>query len=340
MEQKSPQEAPLVRAESSGSPVQVPRIAGRSGLSLTMLSFIVPARSQPEETRLCIDSILHCIRTLGVEAQSEFILLDDQSEPQLGLEPRIFRPLRGATSAKVFIARFRTRQHYTGVLSYGLSRASGDNVFFVSNDMFMTPSWLRTVLAVAALKSSYGIIRGTAEVVDSHPEHQFSPPFETSQPAQWLTFSQYMSEQFGLLHSIDKLLSADAVLIKRAVLEKIGTADPRTYSYFGDLDLGLRAQRAGFDLVCAKGAWIRHHGQGYIRAEMQHSQAPVEQAAQQRMAIVQQAYAKFKAKWNAGLPEQFTSTDSWDFDRLRNAPLADGEFVTPLPVETGGAVVS
>ena len=89
-----------------------------------MLSFIIPARSQPEETRLCLDSILHASRTLGVEAQSEFILLDDDSDPALGLRDRLFKPFRAATQAKVFIARFQKRQHYSGVLSYGLSRAA------------------------------------------------------------------------------------------------------------------------------------------------------------------------------------------------------------------------
>ena len=168
-----------------------------------MLSFIIPARSQPEETRLCLDSVLHAIRTHSLERLSEFILLDDDSDPSLGITPRLFQPFRAATSAKVSITRFSSRQHYTGVLAYGLARAQGDNVFFISNDMFMTPAWLSTILAVAAISPTYGVIRGTAEVVDSHPEHQYAPPFEAGNPMQWITFSNYMAEQFGLHHVED-----------------------------------------------------------------------------------------------------------------------------------------
>lgn len=302
-----------------------------------MLSFVIPARSQPEETRLCLDSVLHAIRTHSLEHLCEFILLDDDSDPALGIAPRLFVPFRAATSAKVSITRFSSRQHYTGVLAYGLSRAAGDNVFFISNDMFMTPAWLRTILAVAAIDPSYGVIRGTAEVVDSHPEHQYVPPFEAGNPMQWITFSNYMAEQFGLHHVEDNLLSGDAVLVRRSLLDRIGGVDPRFHSYFGDLDFGLRAQRAGFKLVCAKGAWIRHHGQGYIRAEMQQSKVPEEIAAAQRMKTVQEAYAKFRAKWGEWLPEQFRSTDQWDFARLRATTLADGDAVSPVPAQTGGA---
>ena len=73
-----------------------------------MLSFIIPARSQPEETRLCLDSVLHAIRTHSLERLSEFILLDDESDPALGITPRdmitILQAIKAAGALQAEIA--------------------------------------------------------------------------------------------------------------------------------------------------------------------------------------------------------------------------------------------
>jgi hypothetical protein len=51
------------------------------------------------------------------------------------------------------------------------------------------------------------------------------------------------------------------------------------------------------------------------------------------MKTVQDAYAKFRAKWGAWLPDQFRSTDQWDFARLRAATLAEVRSVMGLHLE-------
>jgi hypothetical protein len=64
------------------------------------------------------------------------------------------------------------------VVSIGLHLARGDNVVFVSNDMVITPAFLTALLGVSALSADSGIVRGTSNYVDSHPEHTVQAPSE------------------------------------------------------------------------------------------------------------------------------------------------------------------
>lgn len=300
-----------------------------------MLTFIVPARSSPDITKTCLDSIVHSLKRLGLADRAEFILQDDNSDAEYGIAD-LFRNFRAETGLPTHIARFKKQQHYTGSFAYGLSRARGQNVFFISNDMTVTPAWMRTILAVAAIDPAYGIIRGTAEIVDSHPEHQYHPPFAARSVQDVDSFSEYMANTLGLLHGEDQLLSGDAVLIKRALIDKIGVFDRQYFGYFGDIDFGIRAQRAGFKLICAKGAWLRHSGQGYVKAEAQKNNLTMDEQIVKRMAVVQKAYSAFRLKWDPSLPEVFPrSTEILDFPKMRAAVKHKGfDFVAPVPVDS------
>jgi len=294
-----------------------------------MLSFIIPARSQPVETRDCLVSILAAVRLLRIEQRCEFILLDDQSESSLGLLT-LFQQFRQGTKQPVTIVRFKKHQHYTGVFAHGLSLAKGDRMVFVSNDMLVTASWLRTILAVASLDPTFGVVRGTADLVDSHEEHSLQPPFVPSNQWDVDQFSAYIMQQFGLMHTEDDLLSADAVCISRSLLDKIGTFDKRFFGYFSDIDFGVRAQRAGFKLVCAKGAWLRHHAAGHIRAQREMENITQEETSKRRMALVQKAYEFFRQKWDASMPADYRLDLPLDMSKIRNISKPKGFELVPM----------
>lgn len=299
-----------------------------------MLSFIIPARSLRDVTTECLISLNSALHLLGLLPHAEYILLDDQSDPREGLS-EMFTHFRASSQCPVHVARFKQWQHYTGVFAYGLSRARGDCVFFISNDMYITPAWLRTVLGVAAIDARIGIVRGTAEIVDSFPQHEVRPPFEDRGPDDILAFSDYMSRTRGLEHTDDTILSGDAVLIKRGVIDAVGVMDRRFFGYFGDPDYGLRVRRAGFRMVCAKGAWLKHYGQGHIKAEIQKG-AKTDEANARRRQLVVAAWAKFRDKWDKTLPEAFLNTDQIDWNKLLALPKnRELDYVPPIPHEPG-----
>src|SRR5207248_1757824 len=72
--------------------------------------------------------------------------------------------------------------------------------------------------------------------------------------------------------------------------------------YFGDTDFGLRAQAAGFRLVCATGAWLHHVGAGFYQ-DMDKRGA--KDTNEQRMREVEEAYQVFRDKWGHELPPKY-----------------------------------
>ncbi len=278
-----------------------------------MLSIIIPARNNYEYTRNCIDSTLNSLG--AVKEAVELLLIDDNSDPDCRIA-ECFQRARAAGLAKCRMFRFNSWRHYTGVFALGLQESAGDKILFLSNDMMMTPFFLETVLAVAAENPSAGIVRGTSKYCDSHPEHQCACPLPLRDYRDVLLFSGFISEYYGKTFAEDKLLSGDAVLIRREVLDSIGNMDTRFFGYFGDLDFGIRVRRAGFKLLCAKGAWLHHYGAGHVTDGVKTKEEMTERT-KARMALVHAAYQEFRRKWGTSiLPEVFRDVNKLDYDAL------------------------
>jgi len=251
----------------------------------------------------CMTAVIFSVRALNLKA--EFILIDDASDAEDNLLG-VFRHFQTNTPDHKFVlVRTKKRLHYTGVFSVGLHLAKQANVLFVSNDILMTPHFLYALLGVAALGGDFGVIRGTSNYIESHPEHVVLPPDCIRTYTDILTFSRAMFEINGLAFTEDQVLSGDAILIKRAVLERVGVMDTQFFGYFGDVDFGLRCHLAGFKLICAKGAWGRHEGAGHLKTEVDKRKGDFSYVHQVRTRLVDDAYKSFRLKWDANLPPQY-----------------------------------
>jgi GT2 family glycosyltransferase len=297
-----------------------------------MLSIIIPARNNGAFTSHCLGTALAAVATRNLRC--EFILLDDASAPEERMLD-IFRQHRASAPDHEFkLVRATAHQHYSRIFAIGLSLATRENVLFLSNDMLITPSFLTALLGVSALDRAIGIVRGTSAHTDSHPEHVVVPPMPLRRYPDIDAFSRMMFEMAGLGFVEDKVLSGDAVLIKRALIDRIGVVDYRYFAYFGDVDYGLRAHLAGFKLVCAKGAWLHHEGAGYIKADLARAGGTMAAAQVLRMQVVQRAYETFRGKWDAGLPERYTDLKSLHLFEMarRNADRIDMHQTLPASV--------
>lgn len=281
-----------------------------------MLSVIVPARNDAVATRECLVSAVNSLSSLNMNC--EFVLIDDASDPAEGIQ-QVFQEIRSASPQHEFkIARTKERAHYTGVFSIGLHLSGKEKVFFLSNDMLITPQFFTAVLGVAALSQNFGIVRGTSNYCDSHPEHAVVPPDILRRYDDVASFSQAMFGIKGLAFTEDSVLSGDAVLISRALIDRIGVLDLRFFGYFGDVDYGLRAHLAGFKLVCAKGAWLWHKGAGHVKADAAKTKQDFSILHTERMKLVDSAYQAFRQKWDPALPAAYSKLDS-----LHLFPMAD-----------------
>lgn len=285
----------------------------------------MPARNDRAMTSRCLRSLYYS--TQSISAQVRFLLIDDASPAEDRL-PELFTTFRGQVASTVEAVRFETHQHYTGVFNYALSHAVSGPMFFVSNDMVLTPSFLTTVLAASALSADIGVVRGTSAFVSGHPEHRLEPLQPLQDQEQIFAYSRYVQELRGLATSDDVLLSGDAVLITPACRDKVGHFDPRFRAYFSDVDYGLRVQQAGLRLVCAKGAWLHHDGAGHLKAQARTQKLPAAQTFDERYSQVQSDYLRFREKWDPTLPETFAAENLCCRTLLERAPTAQehGEY--------------
>jgi glycosyltransferase involved in cell wall biosynthesis len=295
-----------------------------------MITIIVPARNARDWTERALLTLLHSIDRLQWRGQVHFILLDDASDPDSGVR-EVFSRFRQNSGLPARIVRFKQRQHYCGVFAAGLSLSQGEKVYFVSNDMVFTPDFLAKLHDVSNLDPAIGIVRGTSNYTDSHDEHTVQPPFSLRSFEDVLNFSHFVALHWQNHYVADRLLSGDAILINRPLIDRIGVVDTRYFGYFGDIDYGLRALRAGFRLVCAKGAWLFHEGAGHVKDEGARPQADRVALQARRMELVQKAYELFREKWDMDLPEKYSEVRSTAFPHLSTRqPLDLHRYVPPL----------
>ena len=142
-----------------------------------------------------------------------------------------------------------------------------------------------------------------------------------------------MFEINGLAFTEDQVLSGNSILVKRAVLERIGVMDTQFFGYFGDVDFGLRCHLAGFKLICAKGAWLRHEGAGHIKTEADRTKRDFGAVHQIRMRLVEDAYTLFRQKWDANLPPKYDASSPLHFFPIAEKRRAGIELRCDLPAE-------
>lgn len=280
------------------------------------LSVAVPAREAPGLTRQCLGALQFTLRSFP--GQVEVLLLDDaSSDPTIG---ELFADFRARVPWPVHIHRLPERGHYTGVFNQALSRCQGERIFFLSNDMQVTPSFLNAQLAVLGLAEDIAIVRGTSQYTDSFPDHCVIPPFAARGYEDILAFSRFVFEHHGLAYTVDRLFSGDAVLLKRSAVETLGAFDPQFFGYYSDFDYGLRAQKAGYRLVCAKGAWLHHEGAGHVKDESAREQMSWPAVTARRNQLIQADYLKFRAKWAPEQPESHLDA-RWNYEEMRSRPV-------------------
>ena len=270
-----------------------------------MPSIIIPARNGHQPTSICLGSVLYSVSRLNLSC--EFILVDDASAESEHILDAFRQHRATARGHETKIIRSRKHQHYSGVFSTGLHFATRDVVFFISNDMMVTPTFIQALLLVSSLSRDFGIVRGTSNYTDSHPEHCVEPKERLKDFRAVDDFSRNVFNSAGCRYVEDRILSGDAILLKRELIDRIGVLDLRFFGYFGDIDYGMRAHLAGFKLICAKGAWLFHEGSGHVKNEMAQQAMNLEQAREHRMALVEQAYAEFREKWDPALPPKWAA---------------------------------
>jgi GT2 family glycosyltransferase len=278
------------------------------------------AYGNAQVTRTCLESL-----RLSATGDYELILIDDRS-PDDGAIRRLFRAVRDSRPA-TRIFEFTENQEYTGSVNAVLSHATGRYVLFISNDIYVTPDYLRTLLEVARANPRMGILRGSANFVDNGlATHNLAVKEPITDLPGLFRASATCAQQFGHAALPDPFLVGDAFLVSREVIDRIGTFDPLFYGYFGDPDFGLRARIAGFETVLLQGAFAFHNQDSnfqYLPEDERNAKL------NRRWMRVFENWARFKMKHGLPVPQPYTAIADVPWDRLAGQAFDPGRHFVP-----------
>ena len=269
-----------------------------------LVSIIILAHNQLRDTQQCLASL-----EKHTPLPHELILVDNGSTDGTG---GYFRQYAAKHDhARVILNR--SNLGFAAGNNQGLACARGDAVLLLNNDTVATPGWLERMLATLELYPECGLVGPVSNSV-SGPQLVASPNYSSLDQlpkfaAQWSAAHAGQSTEAARLVGF-------CLLLRRAVVEKIGGLDPQFGSgNFEDDDLCLRAALAGFKLRIALDSYVHHTGGQTFKA-----------ARIDYRASLERNWELFKAKWN--LPADATLDTGY---RQPAAAPAGLSLILPLP---------
>jgi GT2 family glycosyltransferase/glycosyltransferase involved in cell wall biosynthesis len=274
--------SPDVIIDSEGKSRITPTSAMRLYLppSGKLVSIIILAHNQLRDTQQCLASL-----EKHTPLPHELILVDNGSTDGTGAFFRQYAAKHDHTR----VILNRANLGFAAANNQGLACARGDAVLLLNNDTVATPGWLERMLATLELYPECGLVGSVSNSV-SGPQQVASPNYSSLDQlpkfaAQWSAAHAGQSTEAARLVGF-------CLLLRRAVVEKIGGLDPQFGSgNFEDDDLCLRAGLAGFKLRIALDSYVHHTGGQTFKA-----------ARIDYRASMERNWELFKAKW--GLPAE------------------------------------
>jgi O-antigen biosynthesis protein len=214
-----------------------------------LASIVILAHNQLRDTQQCLASI-----EKHTAQAHELILVDNGSTDGTG---QFFRGY-AAKHSHVRVILNRANLGFAAGNNQGLACARGDAILLLNNDTVVTPGWLERMVAALELYPECGLVGPVSNSV-SGPQLVASAHYSSLDQlpkfaAQWCAAHAGQSAEAGRLVGF-------CLLLRRAVVEKIGGLDPQFGTgNFEDDDLCLRAGLAGFKLRIALDAFVHHTG--------------------------------------------------------------------------------
>ena len=143
-------------------------------------------------------------------------------------------------------------------IEYALAHGA-EYVFLLNNDTIATPDVLNRLVAVAQSHQEAGLIGCDVRTLGANESGGYARV-----GFDWLRgITRTWNVPPGGDEASDEAVVVDviigcAVLVRRSLIERIGLMDERYFLYFEDIDWSLRALRAGYSCLLARGAVVRH----------------------------------------------------------------------------------
>jgi GT2 family glycosyltransferase len=265
------------------------------------VSIGMAAHGNSDMTRRALDALFS-----SATGDFELILVDDKS-PDDTLEVYVdARKRRRHTT----IFSFTTNLEYCQSVNAFLSHARGEQLIFLSNDILVSPAYLRELLGTALSNPDCGVVHGCSNFVDNDSVAHNLPARDFDTREAFFAFAEEIAWQNRGNALIDeRFLVGDAFLVSRRVIDRIGTFDTRFLGYYCDQDFGLRAQIAGFRIVLQRAAFALHKKDANIKYLPPDEQ---QEKLGRRHARVSSALGEFLRKYRLSMAEASVHDIPWE----------------------------
>ncbi len=235
------------------------------------VSIILVHYNNIRTTNTCLFSLSSLIHP-GYACQ--YIIVDNGSIKKYVL------PKALQTSKKFKVIRSDANLGFTGGnnlgIHYAVERNNSQFIFLLNNDTTIHKYALRNMLQTLESQTEVGII--CPKIYFSAGKEFHSKSYLASERGKvfWYAGGTVDWQHLVAFHrgvdevdrgQFDENATTDfatgcAMLIRREVLEKIGFLDKRYFMYFEDVDLSLRAQKAGYTIALCPTAIVWHDNAG------------------------------------------------------------------------------
>jgi glycosyltransferase involved in cell wall biosynthesis len=201
------------------------------------VSVIIPILDDYHRLRLCLDGLT--IQTYPAD-RFEVIVVDN------GTDLASYVDVRRRKSSQIRQLREKQPGSYAA-RNHGLSQAEGEIIAFTDADCIPEPSWLQAGVEAVLSAKRIGLVAGAIEVFAASSGRPTPVEFfemERAFPQKWYAETR----NFGATAN---------VFTKASVIASVGSFDASLCSG-GDQEWGRRVAEAGFDVVYAPTARVRH----------------------------------------------------------------------------------
>jgi GT2 family glycosyltransferase/glycosyltransferase involved in cell wall biosynthesis len=247
-EQLHPRYAELASARTPRRSLRPPAPSSDRSIAVVILDY-----RTPHETFLAARSV-----DTSIGANAEIVIVENAGDPEVASQLRSRLP-------RARVIESGSNLGFPAGCNVGIRDALGrdaDAVLLLNSDTVLHPAALRELADVLWSGDRIGIVSAVS-VSREEPQIIASAGMRydarTGRMRHLAAGRRFASLGSDPVRRVDGA-SGCALLIKRAVFERIGLLDEAYFFSFEDLEFCLRARKAGFETVCASNAIVYHEG--------------------------------------------------------------------------------
>ena len=219
-----------------------------------LVSIIIPNRDQSEILKKCLDSI----RKKSTYRNYEILIVENNSTEEETFA--YYRKLEEEPDVRIL--HWKEGFNFSAINNFAVRQAGGDYLLFLNNDIeIITPSWIEELLGNCQ-RPEVGITGCKLYYPDGTIQH--AGVIIGLGGVAGHAFLNMPGSRSGYLHKASiqmdySAVTAACMMMKRSVFEQLHGFEEQLTVAFNDVDLCLRAVRAGYLVVYNPHAEMVHH---------------------------------------------------------------------------------